>query len=97
MLVERLRALLAPSPSAADIFEERLLAAGYFEPYPSPFENFGFSKRSRRAFRVADTFPRLLESSLPHGISDVRYILNLAACAAFAVTESIVTAAINGS
>ena len=97
MLIERLRQLLAPSPSAADIFEERLLAAGYIEPSPSPFERYGFSRRSRRAFHLEDGFPRLLESSLPQGISDVRYTLNLAACAAFEVAEAIVTVAIGSS
>jgi Putative PD-(D/E)XK family member, (DUF4420) len=97
MLIERLRELLAPSASAADIFEERLLAAGYIEPSSSPFERYGFSRRSRRAFHIEAGFPRLLESSLPHGVSDVRYTLNLAACAAFGVTEAIVNGAIVGS
>jgi hypothetical protein len=97
MLVERLRQLLTPKPSAVDIFEERLLAAGYIEPSPSPFEHYGFTTRSRRSFHVAKAFPRLLESSLLHGISDVRYTLNLAACANFEVTETAVFAAIAGS
>ena len=97
MLIERLREMLAPSASAADIFEERLLAAGYIEPSPSPFERYGFSQRSRRAFHVEAGFPRLLESSLPDGISGVRYTLNLAACAAFGVAEAVVTGAIWGS
>jgi hypothetical protein len=97
MLVERLRQLLTPSPSAVDIFEERLLAAGYIEPSPSSFERYGFTLRFRRSFLVAEGFPRLPESLLPHGISDVRYTINLAACAVFEVAEASVTAAIGGS
>jgi hypothetical protein len=97
VLVDRLRQLLAASPSAVDIFEVRLLAAGYIEPLASPFERYGFSPRFRRYFHVAKGFPHLQESSLPQGISEVRYKLNLAACAAFEVAEPIVTAAIAGS
>jgi hypothetical protein len=94
VLVERLRQILTASPSAVDIFEERLLAAGYIEPSASSFERYGFSPRFHRSFHVTKGFPRLPESSLPHGISDVRYKLNLAACAAFEVTETTVTSAI---
>jgi hypothetical protein len=95
MVVERLRQLLASSPSAVAIFEERLLAAGYVEPSASPFDSYGFTPRFRRSFHVANGFPRLLEASLPHGISDVCYTLNLAGCGPFEVTAEIVTVAIN--
>jgi hypothetical protein len=97
MLVENLRHLLVPSPTAGDIFEARLLAAGYIEPASSSFDRYGFAPRFRRHFHVAEGFPRLLESSLPSAISDVRYALNLAACGSFEVNETVVVAAIGGS
>lgn len=97
MIVGNLRHLLASSPTAVDIFEERLLAAGYIEPPSSSFDRYGFAPRFSRLFHVTKDFPRLLESSLPSAVSDVRYALNLAACGSFEVNETVVIAAIGGS
>ncbi|HEV8620434.1 MAG TPA: PD-(D/E)XK motif protein [Nitrospiraceae bacterium] len=86
-LIQSVRSLLAATPDALATFDDRLLAAGYTEPDPSPFASFGFTERQRSYFKVCEGFPRILESALAPGISDVDYSVNLAACTGFAMSE----------
>jgi hypothetical protein len=79
---------MAHVPDAMGTFNDRLLSAGYIEPDPSPFACYGFTERHRSYFKVSDGFPRILESGLAPGISEVCYSVNLVACSGFTVTES---------
>lgn len=80
-------ALAAISPDALSVFNDRLLEAGLFEGTPSEFDDWGFSLRHFVVFNVGEGFPRLLESVLPPGVSDVSFTLNLSAAARFKVIE----------
>lgn len=86
-LIQSVRALLADGPDALAKFEDRLLAAGYMEPEISPFAGYGFTERQRFYFKVRNGFPRILESGLDPGVSNVCYTVNLSACTTFAVSE----------
>ena len=80
-------ALAANSPDALSVFNDRLLEAGFVEGVPNEFDIWGFTPRHFDAYNVGDGFPRLLESSLPSGVSEVSYILNLSAAAPFHILE----------
>lgn len=87
-LIQSVRGLLANGPDALATFEDRLLAAGYVEPEISPFAGYGFTERQRSYFKVRNGFPRILESDLDQGVSDVYYTVNLSACSAFTISEA---------
>jgi hypothetical protein len=75
------------SPEAFSVFNDRLIEAGFVEGTPNEFDTWGFTSRHFDVFNVGEDFPRLLESSLPSGVSEVSYILNLSAATPFHVGE----------
>ena len=87
-LVASLKALVsATSIDALSLFNDRLVEAGFLDGVPNEFDSWGFTTRQFDAYNVGDGFPRLLESQLPPGVSEVSYILNLSAAATFHISE----------
>ena len=77
-----LSAVVLPDLAAGDSLDGRiLLAAGYVDGLPSEYGDWGFTLRRFDAFRVANGFPRLVESDLPAGVSEVAYTVDLSAAA----------------
>lgn len=88
-LVGSLKTVLsAASLDLADSLMARLLAAGYVEGLPSDYDGWGFTLRRFDAYRVTDGFPRLVESVLPAGVSEVAYTADLSVAAHLRVEES---------
>jgi hypothetical protein len=88
-LVEALKALLsAVCPETLSAFNDRLLEGGFVEGKPNEFDGWGFTSRGFNVFNVGEGFPRLLESGLPSGVSEISYTLNLSAAQRFHVAES---------
>lgn len=86
-LVRELTDLMAQTaPVCASLFEAKLLRAGFVPGAPHDLDDRGFTVRRTDAFRVSDGFPRLVESDLPAGVSEVGYTLNLSAAVPFRVT-----------
>ncbi len=79
---------LTSAADAIDAFEERLAFAGFGEPGEEPYEEFGFTIRDRRYYEIRDAFPRILESSLSNGVSDISYSLHLSAAVEFGIVEN---------
>jgi hypothetical protein len=86
--------LSAVSLDLADSLAARLLAAGYLDGLPGEYGDWGFTLRRFDAFKVADGFPRLLESDLPAGVSEVAFTVDLSAAAHLHVDEPDLWAAI---
>lgn len=87
-LVTALKASLALiSPDSLSVLNDRLLEAGFVEGTPNEFDGWGFTLRQSDVFNVGEGFPRLLESSLPSGVSEVSYSLNLSAAQPFQIAE----------
>jgi len=87
-LVENLKARLSVvSPEALIVFTDRLLEAGFVDSIPNEFDDWGFSLRRNDVFRVGEGFPRLLETGVPPGLSEITYTLNLSAAASFKVLK----------
>lgn len=80
-------AFCAISPDALSAFSDRLLDAGFVEATPNEFDTWGFTPRQFDVFNVIEGFPRLLESSLPSGVSEISYNLSLSAAAPFQIIE----------
>lgn len=49
-----------------------------------------FAVSDRKFYRVEGDFPRIIRGQLPAGVSEIRYGINIAACAPFLVEESVV-------
>jgi hypothetical protein len=80
--IGRLRAQLAKSPDLLAAFDERIGLLGY---NPAHAQHYDVPLRvvGEELYRVEDGFPRLISStfsSLPSGVDDISYTLNLAAC-----------------
>jgi Putative PD-(D/E)XK family member, (DUF4420) len=87
-LAASLKAVLsAVSLDLADSLTARLLAAGFVDGLPSEHGDWGFTLRRFDAFRVADGFPRLVESDLPAGVSEVAFTVDLSVAAHLQVDE----------
>jgi Putative PD-(D/E)XK family member, (DUF4420) len=81
--------IIEKCPDATREFEDRLLMAGYVEGVPNEFDGWGFTLRAVDVYDVRDGFPRLLESGLMPGISEVEYILNLGSASKFKTEEVV--------
>lgn len=76
------------SPDSVSVFNDRLLDAGFVQGTPNEFDDWGFTARRIDLFRVADGFPRLLESGLPSGVSEISYSLNLSAATPYKIAKA---------
>ena len=75
--------VLSASPSAADLFQARLVEAGY-----EPLEEYDVDRLvlvGREAYEVTDAFPRISASDLSPGVANVRYDVSLQSCSPFEV------------
>jgi Putative PD-(D/E)XK family member, (DUF4420) len=80
-LVERIEQELAGEPERLDLFEGRLVSAGYSSTHDERYRDIRFRVVDERLYTVAEDFPRLSAASftggLPVGIERVEYETNL--------------------
>jgi hypothetical protein len=93
-LVGDLRRLLTPISSALEIFEERLVDAGYLQAHAHRYDCTRFALRGIRTFAVTDGFPRIVEKELKPGVGEVSYSLSLAVCEPFSIEIGTMLAAL---
>lgn len=84
--VERVSALLVPSPFALARFEDLLMSVGYDAMHR--YEDRRWSIGVDRVFEVSEGFPRL-RTPLPVGVANVRYSIALSACMPFEFDGSV--------
>lgn len=77
-LVKQLRQELASSPVALTEFDIRLAELGYADR--PEYEQLKFAVQSVRYYPVTKSFPRIMLSQLPAGVSKVTYDLDLLQC-----------------
>ena len=88
-LIHSLRTTLAVSSiETLSTLNDRLLDAGFLDGTPNEHDSWGFTPRHSAVFAVGATFPRVLESGLPQGVSEISYTLNLSTAAAFQITHT---------
>jgi len=80
-LVKSLTDMLEPFPDAADLFESRLIEAGFVRR--EEYGNRHYVHRGIREFSITPEFPAIVRSRLPTGIGKVSYEVELASCDAF--------------
>lgn len=85
---ELLEILKKMSPAAADVLYAALIEYGYARR--SEYDERYYILSTRNYFKVTEEFPALRASSVPVGVTDVRYSILLEACRPFEVEEKIV-------
>ena len=77
-LIKELRKELEGTPAAQAEFDLRLAEMGYTER--PEYDQLHFAVQSIRYYPVTETFPRIVISGLPAGVSEVTYNLDLLQC-----------------
>lgn len=85
-LVANLRQTVRSLAMSAE-FEQRLNRCGYLETQAHLYADRRYTVRQRLIHVVAEEFPRITESDLRDGLSDVSYTVDLHAASAFRTTE----------
>ena len=94
-LVNRVKHIISERDSSAIVpFEERLSALGFDqeEDYSDCIWLFGTEK----LFQVHDGFPRISSKTVPFGVDDIKYRIEIAACEPFAVDLTLLPTLIFG-
>jgi hypothetical protein len=95
-MIGGVRALASGEPVNVQL-EDRLFSGGYHDAHERRYRGIGYTLRERDTFRVAEGFPRIVESDLRDGVGGVYYRIAISACAGYAVSQGELTAAIADS
>lgn len=95
-MINSLREVLKVDAAALDLYEDRLLEAGFLQAQAVQYESVGYHVRSTHLFRVKEAFPRIIETDLKPGVGTVRYSISVAECRHFAVTEDLLKSHLTG-
>lgn len=68
-----------------DLFNEKLLGQGYFTQ-DAPKYKAGYVSRNALYFDVTDTFPKIIRKTIPNGIIDVSYSVDLKQCSNYEIS-----------
>lgn len=85
-IVDALRKKIESDSYAYQLFEERLLAIGYFDHEEYCIHKYNLERF--RFFNIRDEFPRIIRSCLPSGIGKVIYEVDLAFCQSYEITQT---------
>jgi hypothetical protein len=96
MMIDSLREQLQIDVAALELFEDRLLKAGFLQSQASQYERTGYSIRHTNLYRVRDSFPRIIERDLKPGVGSVRYSIASAECRHFVVSEDELKSQLGG-
>ncbi|REF29694.1 putative PD-(D/E)XK family protein DUF4420 [Calidifontibacter indicus] len=90
-LIGDVRRRLSDSDHALHLFEGKLLNSGWRDSH-AEFRAERYEVRSVEFFLVSDTFPRLVASELPTGISNVSYLVERSALSPYLTERNAVVA-----
>lgn len=77
-------AIAARDVGAVDLFEGLLSATGF--SWEDDYSDTRWTEGKHSLFAVADGFPRLVAAQCPEGVGNVKYTVDLTACAGFKVS-----------
>lgn len=89
-LVSDVRDAMKGNEHAKQTFEARLIRTGYIDEHSSRYTST-FEVRKRQWLDVREDFPRITESNLPQGISQVSYKVDLESCGPWVLTAGEVS------
>lgn len=96
-LIDSIGQLLITQAIASQRFKHLLLEAGYFVHHQDIYSKTGYSLIQEKYFQVGEQFPRLTESEIPNGVSELKYSITIAACEPFLVTQKQLFESLRGT
>lgn len=94
--VNAVREILQDNVSALNIFNNKLIDAGYFERHTHLYEERCYQIRDENYYKIDGDFPRIKENEIRSGVGDVKYSIILSQCNEYLVAENVVFSTING-
>ena len=85
LLIKKLEVLVGEDLISA--LDDRLLSAGYHRTQESIYGGVGYTERRIVNYRVTEGFPRIVPKSLPPGVQEVQYSIELSSATHFVVNE----------
>lgn len=82
-LIKQIEAIIESSPDATDLFDSRLIEAGFLRR--DEYDDLYFVLQGTRDYEVTPGFPAIMRSQIPSGIGRLEYEITLDACAPFEV------------
>lgn len=76
-LINTIRQLLEGDDRAVNVFESKLMFAGYFDLDEEYYKDRHYHIRKEQFFQVQDEFPRIKKDDLKMGVSEVKYSISL--------------------
>jgi hypothetical protein len=89
-LIVEIRGLLATSGRTLDVFNDRLITAGWLDAHAERYRDTRFFVREDHFYEVRDGFPRIRPGDFPPGVVDITYKLDPAALTPFEVERAAV-------
>lgn len=86
-LIDSIGQLLITQPIAEQRFKHLLFEVGYFWHHQDLYSRTGYSLIQVKYFQVGEQFPRLIEITIPNGVSELKYSITIAACEPFLITQ----------
>lgn len=93
--VNAVREILQDNVSALNIFNNKLIDAGYFERHTHLYEERCYQTRDENYYKIDGDFPRIKENEIRSGVGDVKYSIILSQCNEHLVAENVVFSTIN--
>ena len=90
MMVRSIKETLLNNISALSSFEAKLCEAGYFDRHEEFYTERSYITKSERYYKVSKNFPRIIESDLRQGVSNVYYQIAIGMCEKYLVPEETV-------
>ena len=87
--VDELRSLFSDDKAALNIFNAKLMEAGYFDHHRELYRERCYKIRKESIYVIDDSFPRIKESELRDGVSNTVYSINVSTCAEYMVSENV--------
>ncbi len=85
-IIKQIRDTLERNIQNTSCFDQMLFESGYLDEYAEHYALIGYTIRNQTFFKIAEGFPRIIESDLPEGVGDLRYSVNVANCSNFIIT-----------
>lgn len=75
---------------ALNIFNAKLLEAGYFDKHVEIYKERCYQIRQENFYKIEKDFPRIKENEIRDGVGDVKYTIILSQCKEYLVTENTI-------
>lgn len=89
-IVDNVRHSLDADFIALNLFNAKLMTAGYFDEQRELYNNRSYKFRRENCYRVSGSFPRIKETELMSGVGDVQYTIITDLCAEYLVPEIVI-------